>query len=61
MNKTINQVLVLLDNATDPQYSAEISLRKSNIAQTLALVAVAEELERMNDLKEKEFKIKGLE
>lgn len=57
MNTTIIQVLQILDNSLDPQYSTGVMEKKVRIAQVLVLVAIAEELEKANEMKKKEIEI----
>jgi hypothetical protein len=51
MNTTIVDALKILNNAVDPQYSTEVAGKKMLTALTMAVIAVAEELEKANQLK----------
>lgn len=59
MEVTIDEILKILDNSLDPQYSPEAAERKVRMAEVLTLVAIVQELDRANRLKERELKMKG--
>jgi hypothetical protein len=54
-NITISEILRLLENAADLQYSSGVARRKVSIAEVLALVAIAQALEDANEMKKKEL------
>lgn len=56
MSHTIIKVLELLDKTTDTTPNLTVEL-KYDVAQTLALIAIAQELEKLNELKLRELKI----
>jgi hypothetical protein len=55
MSDTMINVLRVLNDSLDLQYSPEVANRKALTAQVLAIIAVAEELQKANEMKKKEL------